>query len=156
VTGDPESLSKAFAAWVSSGRYTDALTAVNSEKADGHVTPAPRAVYPHERVIPEDYPAVQVVVTAGTYDPDADTKDVDYEFMVVFAQVGDSEAAVTKDVLRLVRAGRDLFFRSVLDGGLGLQPIGLVREDYSQLGNHNQQAFLKAGWVTFRAKTFTE
>jgi len=155
VTGDPESLSKAFAAWVSSSRYSDALTAVNNEKADGHVTPAPRAVYPHERVVPEDYPAVQVIVTAGDYDPDADTKDVSYEFMVAFAQVGDSEAAVTTDVQRLMRAGRDVFFRSVLDGGLGLQPIGIVREDYSQLGNYNGSAFLKAGWVTFRATTFS-
>ncbi len=132
-TGDMEDVCQAIAETLDSDAFRDALDAVDAEKGDDRETPDLRVVYPHERAEPESYPCAQVVAYRTVYDPDADQKSRTLSIGIVFGVVGDNEALITQDLKRLVRAAVDLFWRSVLGGSVGLQPILVEAEDYGEL-----------------------
>lgn len=127
--------------------FNDALDTVNAEKNDGHVTPYPASIYPYERAVIESYPAVELQGLVTTYQPEDDVKAGTQRVAVVWTVVGDNEASVTTDVERLVRATRDVLWRSLLSADLGLAPIHVESEDYSALAPGGPNPFMKGGRV---------
>lgn len=155
MPGDIEDVKAGVALWIASSRFTDALAAVNAEKADGYTTPDPRAVYAYERAVLENFPAAEVIGLNTVYEPDSDVKAATHRISVVWTQVGDTEATVATDVERLVRATVDAFWRSVLDGRRALKPIGVDHDDYSQLDSGRENgAFMKGGSVILICETY--
>lgn len=134
--GDIESVKAKLVTWIQSSRFTDCLDAVNTEKdpsGEGYQTPAPTSIYGYEREVPESYPAIVLRGLGTVYDNSSAAKQATHRIAVLVFQVADTEARVTQDVERLVRALRDLLHRSVLDGSLVLMPILLEAEEYSDL-----------------------
>jgi hypothetical protein len=156
VAGDVEAVKKTLATWLASSRFSDALAAVNAEQNDGYTTPGLQAVYGYERAVIEAYPAVELQGLRTDYAQDDDLKNATHSIAIVFTQVGDNEAAVTTDVERLVRAARDMCWRSVLDAQEGLAPLVVVSEDYSALApDPNGNPFMKGGRLIVAAQTLT-
>lgn len=155
MTGDIETVKKGIAAALGSSAFTDVLAAVNAEQGDGYTTPPPSVIYPYERAVPETYPAIELQGLTSTYNVDDDVKAVTHRIAVVVTQVGDNEQSITTDIERLVRAIRDLLFRSVLDAQRGLAPILIESENYSALTpNPKTGALVKGGMVVLSATTF--
>lgn len=155
MSGDMEAVKTALAKWLSGPQYSDALAAVDAEKGDGNVTPGLQAVYAYERTKLEAYPAVELQGLRTDYAADDDVKQATHAIAIVFTQVGDNEETITREVERLIRAARDLFWRSVLDGQEGLTPILVTSEDYSPLAPAIGAPFQKGGHLIVAATTLT-
>lgn len=155
MTGDIESVKTAIAAALNGTGFTDALAAVNVDKNDGYTTPGPAVGYPYERAVLEAYPAFELVGLATGYGEDEDLKKATHQIAVLWTVAGDNEATLTTDVERLVRATRDLLWRSVLGGQVGLAPMLVVSDDYSPLAPGNGHPFMKGGRVIVSATTLT-
>lgn len=155
MTGDIETVKQGIAAALASSAFTDALAAVNAEQGGAYATPPPAVIYPYERAVPETYPAIELQGLTSTYNVEDDVKQVTHRIAVVVTQVGDNEQTITTDIERLVRATRDLLFRSVLDGQRGLAPMLIESENYSALApNPRTGALMKGGMVVLAATTF--
>jgi hypothetical protein len=128
---------------------------VNAEKNDGYTTPGCRRSTPTSGRSSKRIRRWSCRGCARTTRQDDDLKNATHAIAIVFTQVGDNEATVTTDVERLVRAARDLFWRSVLDAQEGLAPILVVSEDYSALAPGNGYPFMKGGRLIVAATTLT-
>ncbi len=154
MRGDIEDTKATLASWLLSSRFTDKLTAVNVEKNDGYSTDAPAKVYPHPRAELEAYPAAQLLGFNTVYDLDDEAKTATHRIGVQWTVVGDREDHVTSDVERLMRATRELFWRSSLGGEVNAAPILIESEDYSELlPGSAGQPLAKAGMTTLLVTT---
>jgi hypothetical protein len=153
LVGDVESVKAAIADVCASAVFGDQLAVVNAEKNDGHTTPGLAVIYSYERMTPETYPCLEIIGLNGTYTPEDDVKEVTHRIALVFTVVGDNEQTVTSDVERLVRTARDVFWRSVLGGLVGLEPMHVETEDYSELIKPNDGPFIKGGKLILAAAT---
>lgn len=156
MTGDIETVKKGIAEALASPAFAAALTAVNVEQDDGYTTAAPAVIYPYERAVPEAYPVFELQGLSTAYDPNDDVKNATHRIAVVCTQVGDNEASITTDVERLIRAARDLLWRSVLNADRGLAPMLVESENYSQLtpNPNGDGTFVKGGMLILSAETF--
>lgn len=153
VVGDVESVKAVIATIAGSTVFSDQLAAVNAEKNDGYTSAGLAAIYDYERAEIEAYPCLEIVGLTETYNPDEDVKDDTIRVALIFTVVGDNEQTLTKDVERLMRTARDVFWRSVLNGAVGAAPVTVETGDYSELTRGQNQPFMKGGRLILAVPT---
>jgi hypothetical protein len=146
-----------IALYVASATFTDALTAIDVEKNDGVVTPAPAQIEECEIETPSTYPCAMVIGVDTEFDQESNPtlQDSRHRVDVYWLAVGDDERTVTKYVERLVRATRGLW-GGTFAGAINAAPVQVLREDYSDLARSPDNSFLKGGRVILLVPTLVQ
>jgi hypothetical protein len=136
------------------------LTAIDAEKADGLLTPAPATINETERTgnPSNGFPWVQLIGLETPYNQDdgPTLQEGTHAVAIVFLQVTDDEELVTKHIERLVKAARLTLWGTTFGGGINAAPAQVLREDYSDLAPTKDNAFLKGGRLFVAVPTLVQ
>ncbi len=127
--------------------FAQNLAALDTEKNDGVTTPSPAEIHETERAQLTNYPGCLLIARDTNYDLEAGPtlQDGTHLLEVVWFQVGDDEAVVTKQVERLVRATRLTLWGTTFGGAINAAPLQVIRDNYADLAPSGETAFLKGG-----------
>lgn len=160
--GDMEDTKRAVAMVLASSAFLAILAAIDVEKdtraANGDLvtTPAPTVVIPGQAASPgaQGYPIAEIMGGRTDYAPGAQqSKDALHEVTVHWTQVGDDATTIDRELERLVRATRDLFWNGSLPE-IGNAPTQVVSEEYSDLLPAKDRPFVKGSQTLLRVATF--
>lgn len=163
MTGDLEDVKRAVAQRLRSPVFTALLAAVDAEKADGTTTPVPVSIFEGEKAVDpsEGYPTGAVIGARTAYGDQANTsKDAAHEIQIVWTQTGDDELSIARELERLVRATRDLFWPAG-SPGISLDevhsaPVIVRGDEYSALmPTDTHPVFIKAASTQLLVATYT-
>lgn len=159
--GDIEDAKRAVAERLRSAQFLDLLAAIDARKG-GATTPPPVSIFEGEKAVAVDegYPVGAVVGARTAYSTDANVeKDAAHEIQVVWTDTGDDELVMTRNLERLVRATRDLFWPAGTSG-LVLQeirsaPVIVRGDEYSALMPTDEHGpFIKAASTQLLITTY--
>lgn len=163
MAGDVEDAKHQIALKLQSDDFLNALAAIDIEKDDGTSTAQPTQIFEGEKVNISDsgYPVCELIAYRSRYDVNTDAKDVVHEVHIFWTQAGDDELTITRDLERLMRATRDVFWpqgaqRDPFIGTNWSTPLILVSEDYTHLAPKiNKTGFIKGSWMVVLVHTIS-